>query len=36
VSRLISRTGPLLGVIPDDRRDIDVSDLLPLIANSRH
>jgi cell division protein FtsI (penicillin-binding protein 3) len=36
VSRLISRAGPLLGVIPDDRRDLDVSELLPLIASSRH
>jgi cell division protein FtsI (penicillin-binding protein 3) len=36
VSRVISRVGPLLGVIPQDRRDIDVSDLLPLIGNSRH
>jgi cell division protein FtsI (penicillin-binding protein 3) len=36
VSKVISRAGPLLGVIPDDRRDVDVSDLLPLIGNSRH
>lgn len=36
VSRVISRAGPLLGVIPSDGRDIDVSDLLPLISNSRH
>jgi cell division protein FtsI (penicillin-binding protein 3) len=36
VSRLITRVGPLLGVYPDARRDIDVSDLLPLIGNSRH
>ncbi|MDQ2878426.1 MAG: penicillin-binding protein 2 [Pseudomonadota bacterium] len=31
VSRVIARTGAMLGVIPDDHRDIDVSDLLPLI-----
>jgi cell division protein FtsI (penicillin-binding protein 3) len=36
VSRVISRVGPLLGVIPHERRDVDVSDLLPLIGNSRH
>ncbi|HEY0114001.1 MAG TPA: penicillin-binding protein 2 [Allosphingosinicella sp.] len=36
VSRVISRVGPLLGILPDARRDIDVSDLLPLIGNSRH
>lgn len=31
VSRVISRTGSILGVAPDEKRDIDVSDLLPLI-----
>lgn len=31
VSRVISRTGALLGIIPDDRRDIDESDLTPLL-----
>lgn len=31
VSRVISRTGPLLGVNPDTRRDVDVSDLMPLL-----
>ena len=31
VSRVISRTGAMLGVVPDERRDIDVGDLLPLI-----
>ena len=36
VSRVISRAGSLLGVTPDESRDIDVSDLLPLLANSRH
>lgn len=32
VNRVISRSGSLLGVIPDARRDIDVSALLPLIG----
>ena len=29
VSRVISRVGPLLGIIPDASRDIDTSDLMP-------
>ena len=36
VSRVIARTGPLLGIIPDEGRDIDTSDLVPLVADSRH
>ncbi|MGZ8997656.1 MAG: peptidoglycan D,D-transpeptidase FtsI family protein, partial [Allosphingosinicella sp.] len=36
VSRVIARTGPLLGIIPDESRDVDNSDLVPLVANSRH
>ncbi|MDP8994826.1 MAG: penicillin-binding protein 2 [Pseudomonadota bacterium] len=35
VSRVIARTGPLLGIIPDAGRDVDTSELLPLLANSR-
>jgi cell division protein FtsI (penicillin-binding protein 3) len=35
VSRVISRTGPLLGIIPDLGRDIDTSDLLPLIGQQQ-
>jgi len=31
VGRVIMRTGSLLGVVPDDARDIDESDLLPLL-----
>jgi cell division protein FtsI (penicillin-binding protein 3) len=31
VSRVISRTGAMLGVIPDDRRDVDLSDVTPLL-----
>jgi len=34
VGRVISRVGPLLGVMPDEHRDIDVSSLLPLIWRS--
>jgi cell division protein FtsI (penicillin-binding protein 3) len=31
VGRVIPRIGPLLGVLPDDTRDIDISDLTPLV-----
>lgn len=31
VGRVVSRVGPMLGVIPDANRDIDESDLLPLL-----
>jgi cell division protein FtsI (penicillin-binding protein 3) len=34
VSRVIARTGPLLGIIPDAGRDIDTSELLPLVASA--
>ena len=36
VSRVIARTGPLLGIIPDAARDIDTSDLLPLVGAAGH
>jgi cell division protein FtsI (penicillin-binding protein 3) len=32
VSKVIARTGALLGVIPDEGRDIDVRELLPLVG----
>jgi cell division protein FtsI (penicillin-binding protein 3) len=32
VSRVISRTGPLLGIIPDLNRDIPTSELMPPVA----
>jgi cell division protein FtsI (penicillin-binding protein 3) len=35
VGRLVPRIGPLLGVVPDDTRDIDLSDLAPLIPQGR-
>ena len=31
VGRVIARTGALLGVIPDQRRDIDLADLAPAL-----
>jgi cell division protein FtsI (penicillin-binding protein 3) len=33
VGRVVPRIGPLLGVVPDDTRDIDLSDLAPLIPH---
>jgi cell division protein FtsI (penicillin-binding protein 3) len=36
VASVIARTGPLLGIIPDANRDVDNSELLPLVGDSRH
>lgn len=36
VARVVPRIGPLLGVMPDETRDIDISDLLPLIGKEAH
>lgn len=33
ISRVVPRIGPLLGVMPDASRDVDISDLAPLVAN---
>ncbi len=35
VGRLVPRIGPMLGVRPDERRDVDMSDLVPLIPEGR-
>jgi len=35
VSRVIARTGPMLGVIPDEKKDVDVSDLTPLLWKAK-
>jgi cell division protein FtsI (penicillin-binding protein 3) len=35
IKRVIARVGPLLGVRPDLSRDIDVSDLMPLIKEKK-
>ena len=32
VGRVVTRIGPLLGIMPDDTRDIDISDLSPLVG----
>jgi cell division protein FtsI (penicillin-binding protein 3) len=33
IGRVVPRIGPLLGVMPDNSRDVDISDLAPLIAS---
>jgi cell division protein FtsI (penicillin-binding protein 3) len=36
VSKVISRSGPMLGVLPDDRREMDLSDMMALVAKPKH
>lgn len=36
VGRLVPRIGPLLGVRPDATRDVDISDLKPLVGEAEH
>ena len=36
VGRLIPRIGPQLGVLPDETRDIDLTDLAPLVGGGEH
>lgn len=31
VKRLVERVGPMLGILPDQRRDVDISELMPLL-----
>ncbi len=33
VGRVVPRIGPLLGVMPDDGRDVDITDLSPLVGH---
>ncbi|MEO6716382.1 MAG: penicillin-binding protein 2 [Novosphingobium sp.] len=33
VGRVIPRIGPTLGIMPDETRDIDISDISPLVGN---
>ena len=35
VGRLVPRIGPLIGVRPDDTRDIDISAIKPLIPEAQ-
>jgi cell division protein FtsI (penicillin-binding protein 3) len=32
VARVVPRVGPILGIMPDETRDVDISDLKPLIG----
>ena len=34
VGNLVPRIGPLLGVRPDESRDVDISDLRPLVGGA--
>lgn len=34
VGRVVPRIGPLVGVMPDDTRDVDITDLRPLVPNA--
>jgi cell division protein FtsI (penicillin-binding protein 3) len=33
VGRVVPRIGPLLGIMPDPTRDVNISDLSPLVAS---
>ncbi|MDI1295110.1 MAG: penicillin-binding protein 2 [bacterium] len=35
VKRVVERTGPMLGVMPDESRDVDISDLMPLLWKAK-
>jgi cell division protein FtsI (penicillin-binding protein 3) len=35
VGRLVPRIGPILGVQPDTTRDVDISDLIPLVPEAQ-
>ena len=35
VKRVVERTAPMLGVLPDERRDVDISDLMPLLGQDK-
>jgi cell division protein FtsI (penicillin-binding protein 3) len=29
---VVTRIGPMLGILPDQRRDVDISELMPLLS----
>jgi cell division protein FtsI (penicillin-binding protein 3) len=35
VRKTVTRIGPLLGIIPDMKRDVDVSELMPLLWKAK-
>ena len=36
VGRVVPRIGPMLGVVPDGTRDVDISDISPLVPRGAH
>ena len=32
VKQVVTRIGPMLGILPDQRRDVDMSELMPLLS----
>lgn len=32
VKQVVTRIGPMLGILPDQRRDVDISELMPLLS----
>jgi cell division protein FtsI (penicillin-binding protein 3) len=36
IGRVVPRIGPLLGIMPDETRDVDISDLRPLLPGGGH
>lgn len=35
VKKVVTRIGPMLGIIPDERRDVDLSELMPLLTTTK-
>jgi len=35
VKRVVERTAPMLGIMPDQQRDVDISDLMPLLGGNK-
>ncbi len=35
VKRVVERVGPMLGIFPDERRDVDISELMPLLWKAK-
>lgn len=35
VKKVVTRIGPMLGIIPDERRDVDISELMPLLSHDK-
>ncbi|TNE43935.1 MAG: penicillin-binding protein 2 [Sphingomonadales bacterium] len=35
VKKVVTRIGPMLGIMPDERRDVDISELMPLLSQDK-